>query len=121
MERGILAVQTEPVRGAEEAFNAWYDEVHVPEILATPGFASCRRFRARTSPLVAPGRDGEWAGYLAVYEIEGRDVIEAHTELLERVLKGRLTLSASVAADAYRSQLFEQLSEQLSEQGEGRR
>ena len=111
MERGILAVQTEAAPGEEEAFNAWYDDVHVPEILATPGFSSCRRFRARTSPLAGPGRAGEWASYLAVYEIVARDVVDAHTDLLERVRAGRLTQSESVASHPYRSQLFEQIAE----------
>jgi hypothetical protein len=110
MERGILAVQTEALPGQEAAFNAWYDDVHVPEILTVPGFASCRRFRATTSPL-APRRAEAWATYLAVYEIAGRDVVGAHTELLERVRAGRLTLSGSVAPDPYRSQLFEQIAE----------
>ena len=32
MERGILAVQTESLIGADHGFNAWYDEVHVPEL-----------------------------------------------------------------------------------------
>ena len=109
MERGILAVQTAAVPGREAAFNEWYNDVHVPEILATPGFASCRRFRARSSPLAAAGHAEEWASYLAVYEIAGRDPVEAHTELLERVRAGRLTMSDAVATTPYRSQLFEQI------------
>jgi len=110
MERGILAVQTEAVMGADVEFNAWYDEVHVPEILTTPGFAACRRYRARRSPLAGPRDAREWTTYLAVYEING-GVVDAHTELLQRVAAGELTPSDLVALRPYRSQLFEQIAE----------
>ncbi len=110
MERGILAVQTEAISGADDAFNAWYDEVHVPEILTTPGFALCRRYRARQSPLASPRDPGEWTTYVAIYEISG-GVVDAHTELLRRVAAGELTPSDLVAPRPFRSQLFEQIAE----------
>jgi hypothetical protein len=110
MERGILAVQTEAIPGSDAAFNAWYDEVHVPEILRTPGFEAARRYRVRQSPLAGARDAGEWTTYLAIYEIAG-GVVDAHTELLQRVAAGELTPSDLVAPRAYRSQLFEQIAE----------
>jgi hypothetical protein len=110
MERGILAVQTEAIAGADDAFNAWYDEVHVPEILTTPGFASCRRYRVRQSPLASQRDATAWTTYFAIYEISG-GVVSAHTELLQRVAAGELTPSNLVAPRPYRSQLFEQIAE----------
>jgi len=44
--RYILQVSTRALAGREEEFNRWYGEVHVGEVLAVPGFSSCRRFTA---------------------------------------------------------------------------
>jgi hypothetical protein len=109
--RGILAVQTEARAGADDEYNAWYDGVHVPEVLATPGFLSCRRFRLLHSPHAPAGHEQEWARYLAIYEIAGRDLAGAHGELMARVHGGELTISAALAPRPYRSQLFEQIAE----------
>ena len=35
-----LIVFTEPVIGREDEYNEWYDEVHLPEVLATDGFVA---------------------------------------------------------------------------------
>lgn len=48
----------------EEAWNEWYDTIHVPALLTVPGFRSARRYQERG----AAGR------YLAVYEIDSADV-----------------------------------------------
>lgn len=61
-------VLTSPTPGAEDEFNEWYDNVHVPEVLQMPGFLSGRRFR-----LVSPD-PADSPRYLAVYEIESDDI-----------------------------------------------
>jgi hypothetical protein len=66
-KRGLLLTLTEPPPGMEEEFNAWYDEEHLPERLAIPGFRSARRWVAD----VAPG-EGK---YLATYELDSADVL----------------------------------------------
>jgi len=43
----------------EAAFNTWYNEVHIPELLTLPGFVSAERFRH-----VGPG-----IRYLALYRL----------------------------------------------------
>lgn len=59
----VLIVQVEIDPADDEEFNRWYDEEHVPEKLASPGFVSARRFRAH---------DHE-ARYLVIYELETPD------------------------------------------------
>jgi hypothetical protein len=61
---GILLVLNDITESAEEEFNRWYQEQHVPERLAVPGFSSARRYRAV---------DGQPA-YMAVYECDSIDV-----------------------------------------------
>jgi hypothetical protein len=48
----------------EREYNTWYDQVHLPELLALDGIVSARRLR----PV-----DGE-GPYVAIYEIEGDDL-----------------------------------------------
>jgi hypothetical protein len=62
--RGLLLTLTEPPPAMEEEFNAWYDEEHLPERLAIPGFRSALRW--------VSGRS-----YLATYELDSPGVLES--------------------------------------------
>jgi hypothetical protein len=64
MKRGLLLTLTEPPPGMEEEFNAWYDEEHLPERLAIPGFRSARRWVAGKT-------------YVATYELDSADVLQS--------------------------------------------
>ena len=55
----IVRVDIDPAH--EVAFNNWYETVHIPDLLACPGWLSARRYVAL---------DGG-PKYVAVYEIEG--------------------------------------------------
>ena len=61
----IMMVDVEP--GQEDAFNLWYNEQHIPEMLALPGVRAARRFES-----VQGG-----AKYLAVYEIDEPAVLDS--------------------------------------------
>jgi hypothetical protein len=63
LPRWILHVESGPVSRDPETlaeFDRWYNEVHVPEMVAFPGYLSGRRFE--------PTDDGQ---YIAQYVIEG--------------------------------------------------
>lgn len=66
MQGLLVAMMNPPVD--EDAFNAWYDEEHVPLRLRVPGFLSARRFRAVAT-----------AGprYLALYDLASVDVLHS--------------------------------------------
>jgi hypothetical protein len=78
----LQLVLTSPVPGAEDEFNDWYDNVHVPEVLQMPGFLTGRRFR-----LVSPD-PADSPTYLAVYEIESDD-IQATLRLIPEMATSR--------------------------------
>ena len=65
-------VFSNPVDGKEDEFNEWYDTVHLPEVLATPGMRSAQRFAiletdiTHSSPMPKPAHR-----YLLVYEMDG--------------------------------------------------
>lgn len=73
---GLLLTMTEPPAHMEEEFNAWYDEEHLPERLAIPGFRSARRW-------VADGAPGT-GKYLATYELDSAAVLTS-AAYLERL------------------------------------
>ena len=62
---GVLLVLNDVAEGADdEEFNRWYQQQHVPERLAVPGFRTARRYRAV----------GARPEYMAVYECDSIDV-----------------------------------------------
>lgn len=76
MSFGLLLTMTDPPVGMEEEFNAWYDDEHLPERLAIPGFVSARRWVADVEP--GQGR------YLATYELSSPGVLSS-AAYLERL------------------------------------
>jgi hypothetical protein len=69
MSHGLLLTLTEPPAAMEEEFNAWYDEEHLAERLAIPGFRSATRWVAD----VPPGQ----GKYLATYELDSLHVLHS--------------------------------------------
>src|SRR5262245_59543716 len=66
----------------EDEFNRWYDEEHLPEMLACAGFTAARRYRLRDAgPIKAPAST---PGYLAIYEVEADDLDAAMTAMRAR-------------------------------------
>ena len=60
-----ILVLTEPTPGQENAFNDYYETVHLDEVLATTGWTSAQRYR-----LAGHAGEGAPLPYLAVYEAE---------------------------------------------------
>jgi len=71
--RGLLLTLTEPPPHMEEEFNAWYDDEHIAERLAIPGFRSARRWVADV-----PRGGGK---YLATYELDSAAVLSSPSYL----------------------------------------
>jgi len=101
MERWLLTVEAnccDPSR--EKEFNDWYDNVHVPDILETPGFVRAVRYE-NTNPSEGQGK------YVAMYEIETDDLARTLAEFDEivnaRAKQGRMSdLVMAVGGGLYR-------------------
>jgi hypothetical protein len=63
--RVILLTSVDVVPQGEAEFNRWYNEKHLPEVLACPGFVSAARYECT---------QGE-PRYIAVYELESEDAL----------------------------------------------
>ena len=75
MAKAILNVFTNCPSEKEAEFNRWYDETHLPDILAIEGFVGARRYKlSGPGPqMVTRGGDPAVAQYLAVYELDTDD------------------------------------------------
>lgn len=86
----VWLVFTKPVEGKEAEFDSWYDEVHLPDVVAVPGVRSAQRYvlgPERRPQGVTPAHQ-----HLAVYEIDG-DPAEVFPEITRRIDSGEMTLS----------------------------
>lgn len=63
--RYVLQVTSRAVEGRDDEFNQWYDNVHVREVLALPGFNACTRYVRDV--------EGQAPLYVAQYEVETDD------------------------------------------------
>jgi hypothetical protein len=102
-DRHTVFVFTNPVEGKEDEFNAWYDGVHIPEVLRTDGYLSVTRYKvsprqANMGPLESPeGGDGRLPRvppqtYVAVWELEG-DLKTIFTGFRDRFLAGEIHMA----------------------------
>lgn len=64
--KGFLLVLMQPPPAFEEEFNEWYDEEHLPERLAVPGFESGHRYVCISGA----------SRYLAMYDLASPQVLE---------------------------------------------
>lgn len=67
MPRAVLVVATNCPPGQEAAFNDWYTNTHVPDILQLPGMVAATRYEIVGQPRTGQGR------FLALYEIDSDD------------------------------------------------
>jgi hypothetical protein len=82
-----MLVQSRPSSHADaDAYHRWYDETHIPEILAVDGFVAARRLRAA---------DGD--SYLTVYEVD--DVEAAKAAMAEAQSAGAMTRPTGLQLD----------------------
>lgn len=87
MSPGLLVVRSRPESpNALADFHHWYDDVHIPEVLALTPFRSARRL---------VGNDGE--SFVTIYEVD--DVATAQAALSEAQSSGGMTRPNGVQLD----------------------
>jgi hypothetical protein len=92
MARHTFVVFTNPVEGREDEFNDWYDNRHLPDVLAVQGFVAAQRFRlSETDPAQEfPHR------YLALYEVDTEDLEKVTLALAAAGDSGAMMISGSL-------------------------
>ncbi|WP_068154789.1 DUF4286 family protein [Rhodococcus phenolicus] len=89
-DRTLYLVQSNPLTGRDDEFNEWYDTIHVPEVVATPGMVSAQRYRIMDTEMSRlAGKPAH--RYLVVYEMdEDPDIVMARVR--EQVASGAMRM-----------------------------
>ena len=107
MAKYSYVVLTKPTGDRDAEFNRWYDEQHLPEVLAVPGFTAATRYQV-LSRLPDAGTP-DWR-YLAIYEIEADDPQVALQELMRRAQTGEITRNDVLDMDSVATLLTREIS-----------
>lgn len=94
MAKFTLLVLTNAVQGQEDAFNEWYDNTHVPDVMKIPGIVSAQRFRQSTYQR-GPGPH-PWH-YMALYEGEAPTPEDVDKELRARAGTPAMAISPALS------------------------
>jgi hypothetical protein len=89
----MFVVMTNAAPGQDEAFNDWYDNVHLAGVMKTPGFRSVQRFRLAPAEADNPRAP---ARYLALYEVEGQSVETIRAHLAAAAAAGAMPISPTL-------------------------
>lgn len=106
-----LIVFSDPVRGQEDAYNAWYNDVHLDEVCAIPGFVAAQRFQLSDEQL--EGFPTSEHRYLAIYEFDrppGEPLATLHAELAA----GNIGLPEAIDSASIRPWAFSSISERVA-------
>jgi hypothetical protein len=95
-----FVVLSNPIEGEDDTFNKWYDEVHVPEVLAVPGVVAAQRYdlnelKVPDDPDLPAQLPPATHRYLVIYELDQEpDAVMAN--FLDRVMSGQLSLGETL-------------------------
>ena len=109
MGKYILMVQSNAVEGQDKAFNDWYDNVHLGEVLAVPGFTAAQRFRINGEPVAGEAQHR----YLAVYELDTDNPQASLDALGAAVRSGEITMTDTINSEDVAAILFEPIGERV--------
>jgi hypothetical protein len=101
MGRYVFAVATRPVAGRDAEYNKWYDEIHLADVCAFPGFVGAKRYRT--------SQPDEGASYLALYEMESDDPMRDFNALSGASGTDRMRMSDALDADSAKVVLWEEI------------
>jgi len=105
MEKWVYLVHTDCLDSSrEKEFNDWYNRVHLPDALESPGFVRATRYENR-EPAEGQGK------FLAVYEAETDDIAQTmavhQANIAKKREQGRVTELVKVVSRA----LYKQISD----------
>jgi hypothetical protein len=107
MARYTFVVFTNANDGQDDAFNKWYDNTHIPDVLKVPGFVGAKRFKlAQTTPPQPSDHR-----YLALYELETDNLEESRQALARAAGTSAMVLDESLDRPAAVATYFEELTE----------
>ena len=105
MQRFMLTVFSNPTAGDDDAYNDWYNNTHLKDVLSIPGIEKAQRFRTVDGNGL-PGQMTEHS-YLATYEILTDDLAGVLAELLRRSNTPEMHISPAIDIENVRLHVSE--------------
>ncbi|MFC8933506.1 hypothetical protein ACFT1A_15640 [Rhodococcus sp. NPDC057135] len=98
MSTAILVAHVHPTDpSSEEAFNRWYDDVHIPQVVErVPGVVSASRFSLADVQLL-PEEALPARRYLSIYQLDTEDLAGTAQALGSALGDGTLDMSEAIA------------------------
>jgi hypothetical protein len=103
MRKFKLIALTTPVAGKEEQFHTWYQDQHLPQMVAFPGMRGAQRYKLTTKLM---GSDTN--PWLAIYDLETDDPMAFLAAVGEASAAGKLTQSDAADMEKTYTALFEE-------------
>ena len=103
----LVALST-PVAGKEDEFHDWYQNVHLPQIVALPGGKGAQRYK-----LVTKLMGSEPNQFLAIYDIECDDATAFLGAMGQAAADGKMTQTESNDKGTVYAALFEELGDRV--------
>jgi hypothetical protein len=94
MQKHIFIVYTNPEEGQDDAYNEWYTNQHLKDVLKIPGVIAAQRFRLSDKQRLDPPFPWQYA---AIYEIETDNLDEVITPLKEWIGTDRMPRSDAMS------------------------
>jgi hypothetical protein len=107
MARYTLVVLTNATDGRDEQFNDWYDNQHLPDVLALEGFVAAQRFRL--ADLDPPQKSRH--RYMALYHIEADDLAAANRALMKAAGTDAMIISDTIDTSGAIAKYFEPITD----------
>ena len=109
MGRYMFLVLTNATEGRDEEFNDWYNNRHLPDVLAVDGFVAATRYRM--AELDPPQTSGH--RYMALYEVEAEDLAKANQALMNTAGTDAMVLSEALDMTSASAIYFEPITERV--------
>lgn len=109
MRKFKLIALTRPVPGKEAEFHDWYQNVHLPEIVALAGATGAQRYQ-----LVARLQGELPNEYLAIYDVECEDAMDFIGALGKASAAGQMTPTEASDMTVGYTALFTELGERVN-------
>jgi len=102
-------VFTEPAAGKEDAYNAWYTNEHLSDVLKVEGFVAAQRFKlvdVENNTLPA-------SRYMAIYEIEADDPKTVLDRLVAAAGAGTMLTSETLDQGSAKTILYQPITDRI--------